>query len=47
MVNLFWLKRFETLLDKYEYLGVIRDIQLLDLNEAWSLYIYLSKMEGE
>ena len=47
MVNLFWFKRFETLLDKYEYLGAMNDIQLLDLNEAWSLYIYLSKMEDK
>ena len=47
MVNLFWLKRFEALMDKYEYLGAMSDIQLLDLNEAWSLYMYLSKMEGK
>lgn len=47
MQNNYWLKRFETLLYKHAYFDVMSDIHSLNLEEAWSLYIYLLEMEGK
>jgi len=47
MIYYNWLKRFETLLDKHAYLDVKSDIHSLNLEETWSLYIYLVEMEGK
>jgi hypothetical protein len=47
MIYYNWLKRLETLLDKHAYLDVKSDIHSLNLEEAWSLYIYLLEVEGK
>jgi hypothetical protein len=47
MQNYYWLKRFETLLNKHAHLDVISDIHSLNLEETWRLYIYLLEMEGK
>jgi hypothetical protein len=47
MIYYNWLKHFETLLHKYAYLDVMSDIHSLNLEEAWSLYIYLLEVEGK
>ena len=47
MIYCDWLKSLETLLHKHAYLDVMSDIHSLNLDEAWSLYIYLLKMEDK
>ena len=47
MQNYYWLKRFEALLHKHAYLDVMSDIHSLNLEEAWSLYVYLLEKGGK
>ena len=45
MINLFWLKHFQVLVDKYAYLGLSLDASFCDLDDAQALYRYLLRME--
>lgn len=39
-----WLKRLETLLERFSYLGISADITALSLIELWGLYLFLSRL---
>lgn len=39
-----WLERLQSLSVRFSYLGIGADITALSLNEAWGLYLYLSRL---
>lgn len=39
-----WLKRLETLLERFSYLGIGADIAVMSLFELWALYLHLSRL---
>ena len=44
MNNNDWLERLQTLMARFNYIGIDADIASLSLIELWGLYCYLSRL---
>ena len=47
MSDLHWLCRLFILIERFSYLGISADIHLLSRDEAWGLYLHLSRLADE
>ena len=43
-MNKQWLTNLQTLLVKYSELGIDADLASLSLNDAWGLYLHLTRL---
>lgn len=46
MNNETWLKRLQTLCNRFSYLGIGADLAALSTSELWGLYCYLQRIDG-
>lgn len=44
MNNTQWLERLQTLIARFNYIGIDADIASLTLIELWGLYTYLNRL---
>ena len=43
-MNNYWLINLKTLLVKYSELGIDADLASLNVNDAWGLYLHLTRL---